>query len=131
MDTMTDTTTRHQAEEMIQAEHKWRTWPDWVNLAIAVYVLLAPLWTQGATWGWFATMGVLIGAGAIWALATASSQASEWTTLILGAVLFLAPWIGGFASAAAAAWTAWIAGVAVIIFAVIGMQKNRNAVERY
>lgn len=122
MSSITDPIARAEA---IKEERSWRTWPDWVNLVIAVYVLLAPLWTPGATWGWFATMGILIGIGALWALGTASSPASEWTTIVLGVILFLAPWLGGFASASAAAWTAWIAGIAVVVFAAVGMQQAK------
>lgn len=107
----------------------WKTWPDWVNLALGVYVLLAPLWTAGAPAGWFVTLGILIGVAALWALGTASSQAAEWTTVVLGVVLFLAPWLGGFSAAAGAAWTAWIVGVLVVIFAAMAMAQRNSRVD--
>jgi len=34
----------------------------------------------------------------------------EWLNVILGAWLFLSPWILGFAGTSAAAWSAWIVG---------------------
>lgn len=105
----------------------WKTWPDWVNLVLGAYLALATMWTAGAPAGWFVTLGIVVAVVALWALATASSQVSEWVQVVAGAVVFLAPWLGGFAAAAGAAWSAWIIGIAVIVFAVIGMVQNRNA----
>lgn len=106
--------------------HQWRTWPDWVNVVIAVYLVLAPLWTTGASAGWFITLGVLAVVVALWALGTVSSTGSESAQIVLGAVLFLSPWIGSFSSMASAAWTAWITGIALIVFAVVGMMMRKK-----
>lgn len=103
----------------------WKTWPDWVNLVLAIFVAITPLWASAGS-GWLITMGILIAIGALWALATASSQASEWVTLILGIVLFVAPWLGGFSAAGVSAWTAWIVGVLVVIFAAVGMNQAKQ-----
>lgn len=108
------------------SEMAWKTWPDWVNLVLAVYLALAPIWTVGATAGWFVTLGVIGAVVALWALATASSPASEWVQVVVGVVVFLAPWLGGFAAATAAAWTAWIIGVALVVFALIAMAQRRT-----
>lgn len=105
----------------------WKTWPDWLNVVLGVYLALAPLWTVAAPAGWFVTLGILITVVGLWALGTASSSGSEWTQIVLGAVTFLAPWLGGFAAVTGAAWTAWIVGVLVIIFAVVGMSQNKSA----
>jgi len=42
----------------------------------------------------------------------------EWLNVILGAWLFLSPWILGFTGTSAAAWSAWIVGALVVIFAL-------------
>lgn len=124
---MTHNTEYRPTSSTIEAtDRRWSTWPDWVNLIIGAYIALAPLWTTGAPGGWFVTLGLLVAAASLWALATASTPASEWSAVILGAVLFLAPWMGGFASVSAAAWTAWIAGVAIIVFAGIAMSKRKE-----
>ena len=106
--------------------HQWRTWPDWVNVVIAVYLVLAPMWTTGASAGWFITLGVLAVIAALWALGTVSSTPSESAQIVLGAVVFLSPWIGSFSGMASAAWTAWITGVALIVFAVVGMMMRKR-----
>ncbi len=115
--------------DLTNEDRSWKTWPDWVNLVLGVYVLLAPLWTAAAPAGWFVTLGILIGVASLWALGTASSQAAEWTTIVLGAVLFLAPWLGGFSAASGAAWTAWIVGVLVLIFAAVAMSQRNSRVD--
>lgn len=38
--------------------------------------------------------------------------------LVIGAWLFVAPWILGFAASGAAAWTAWIIGVMIVVLTV-------------
>lgn len=99
-------------------------WQDWVNVILGAYLALAPVWTAGAPAGWFVTLGILVAAVGAWALGSVSSRASEWTQIILGAVVFLAPWMGGFAAAAGAAWTAWILGVAIVVLAAWAMGEN-------
>ena len=37
---------------------------------------------------------------------------------VLGAFLFVSPWLVGFRDVQAASWNAWICGVAVLVFAV-------------
>ena len=46
---------------------------------------------------------------------------SDVINLVLGAWLFLTPWIFGFASEPAAAWTAWLSGIAVMVFAIAAL----------
>ncbi|WP_018296433.1 SPW repeat protein [Corynebacterium lubricantis] len=105
---------------------QWKTWPDWINLVLGAYLALAALWTTGPTgWGaWPVTLGIVVAAVALWALATASSPASEWVQIIVGAVAFLAPWFGGFAASTGAAWTMWIVGAAVIVFGIVGLVQS-------
>jgi len=46
------------------------------------------------------------------------SRWQDWTNLILGAWLFVSPWLIGVAGSASAAWNAWILGLVVIAFAL-------------
>ena len=46
------------------------------------------------------------------------SRWQDWTNLVLGAWLFVSPWLLGFAGSAAAAWNAWLLGVVVVVFAL-------------
>lgn len=46
------------------------------------------------------------------------SRWQDWTNLVLGAWLFVAPWLLGFASVSAGAWNAWIVSVVVALAAL-------------
>ena len=93
---------------------KWTRWQDWVALVAGVCAILAPFLTTSttkATW----TMVVL---GAVTAVVSLYSLAmpgerdlfSEGAHVILGILLFISPWVMGFASMTTLATTAWIVG---------------------
>ncbi len=109
-------------------QEPWKTWPDWINLVVGAYVLLAPIWTSGVSTGWFIVLGILAIVDALWALGTASSAASEWGQVVIGIVLFLSPWFAGFAGMTGGDWTAWIAGILLIVFAFAGMGQAKKGV---
>ena len=46
--------------------------------------------------------------------------------VVLGVLLFISPWVIGFATAPAAAWSAWIIGVATVVFFGIAVSKPRE-----
>src|SRR5437868_6128331 len=94
----------------------WTRWQNWVTLVLGVLLFIAP-WVLGtannasASWtAWIlGIIGVIL---ALWALGLPATHIpAEWITVVLGVVLFISPWILGFAGVMAAAWTAWIIGV--------------------
>lgn len=46
--------------------------------------------------------------------------------LVVGAWLFVAPWILGFAAIGVAAWTAWIVGIMIVVLAVWKLRELRG-----
>lgn len=107
--------------------HKWTRWQDWVALVAGAIALLAPLVTTTdarATW----TMVVL---GGLTVLASAYSlyspgeqdTMSEGSHAVLGVLLFIAPWVMGFADMGGLAWTAWITGVVTFIVGAITLPQ--------
>jgi 4-hydroxybenzoate polyprenyltransferase len=51
--------------------------------------------------------------------------------LALGAVLFVAPWLGGYASTeSAAAWICWIGGAVVVIVAALAIRPAMHMHDR-
>jgi hypothetical protein len=42
----------------------------------------------------------------------------DWANLVLGALLFLSPWVLGFATEQYAAWNAWISAVVIAALAI-------------
>jgi hypothetical protein len=96
---------------------QWTRWQDWVAVAAGAYAALSTLWTtqSGASTIFMITLGVLLVIAGVWNLAMPRLVSTEWVEAILGAVLFLAPWLGGYAAQAGAAWTSWICGAIALI----------------
>jgi hypothetical protein len=48
----------------------------------------------------------------------------DWINLILAALLFISPWVLGFASATVPAWNAWIVGVVLAVLAIAAISAS-------
>jgi len=99
----------------------WKRWQDWTTvilgglLFIAPFVFAVPL-TGAAAWTAYIG-GVLLAVVGLYDLYRPGSQAGEWTEVVLGALVFIAPWILGFASLVAVAWSAWVIGALAVALA--------------
>lgn len=118
--TPTNSTPTSTATPLVARDYKWRTWQDWCNLVLGVFLAVTPTFLSGISVGWAVTMGVVVAVIALWALATSASQTSEWFQVAAGVVTFIAPWIAGFA-AGAAGWITWVLGVVVVGLALWSM----------
>lgn len=97
---------------------RWFRWQDWVALVVGLVVLLTPLWFDPGTTGGIWTMiivGALLGVAALWSLVVPGAISSEWAHAVIGLVMVVSPWIGGFAAETGAALTSWIAGAVAVI----------------
>ncbi len=107
---------------------KWTRWQDWVALLAGVYAFLSPIWTDTtttATWT-MVVLGVVTAAVALWSLALPDDRNSEATHMIMGVLLFISPWVMGFADLTAMAWTAWITGVVAFIAGAWAMPASNR-----
>jgi len=52
----------------------------------------------------------------------------EWSEIVIGVLVFLAPWALGFTGLTALAWSAWIAGILAVVLAgsVVLNERNRQ-----
>jgi uncharacterized membrane protein HdeD (DUF308 family) len=94
----------------------WQRWQDWAAVVIGVLTALSPIVVRtdtAALWT-LIVFGVLIAAGGLWSLAQPGSVASEYVHAVLGVLLFISPWVFGYADMAGAAWTSWVAGVLTV-----------------
>lgn len=55
----------------------------------------------------------------------------DWVGLILGALLFLSPWIVGFSGAGAAAASAWVLGVIAVVLFGVAVSRPDNQWEEW
>jgi SPW repeat-containing protein len=103
---------------------KWTRWQDWVAVAAGLYAALSTMWTvqAGASTSLMLVFGVLLIVAGLWNLAAPGLAAMEWIEAVLGALLFISPWIGGYAMQTGAAWTSWICGAIGIIVGLWAVQ---------
>ena len=126
----------------------WTKLQDWSTLVLGVILFLAPVvygtyetaanaskcLTTSASTAWFFAPGtwdagivsIALIAVSLWALARPGASVTEWVRIVLGAWLFLAPWILGFAAIGALAWTTWIIGILVVALAVWKLLEVRS-----
>jgi hypothetical protein len=100
----------------------WTRWQDWAIVVLGVLLFIAP-WvfrtatvSTGGSWdAWI--LGVIAVILGLLSLGLPRNVVTEWLTLIVGVLLFISPWVLGFAAVTAAAWTAWIIGILLFIAA--------------
>ena len=108
-------------------------WQDWVNLILAVWLFISP-WVlnfagqQTPSWdAWI--VGVVVAVLSIAAL-TQVQVWEEWINLLLGAWLFISPWVLGFSSDATISWNAWIVGILIFLVAASEISGVRQIAGR-
>jgi len=98
----------------------WTRWQNWVSLVLGVILFITP-WVFGTTTNtassWDAwIIGVIGVIFALLALAYVSAAwIPEYLSVALGVLLFISPWVLGFAALSSAAWTAWIIGILFVV----------------
>lgn len=112
---------------------KWARWQDWVAVAAGLYAALASIWTTprtGASMSLMIVLGILMIAAGLWSLAMPAFVSMEWIVAIIGALLFISPWVAQYAGHPGPAWTSWICGgVGVIagLWALAPAEKAHHA----
>lgn len=122
---------RHPAVAMLARKH----WEDWVTLVAGLVLVSTPLWSNSDRAIWMTLLGVLV---IIFALGSEIwdklSESAEATVAFIGAVIVIAPTIGGFAGRNALALTAWAVGAVVIVMAlvqvILELRINKAATRR-
>lgn len=118
----TENTGPRHAEPTSRYPAPWRTW-DWVNVGIAIFLMLAPLFIPGAPVARFLIVGAIVAVAAVWALATASSYASEIATSVAAFITYFAGHFGFFGIAPR--WTLWISALAIFAVAMYSLKERQ------
>lgn len=105
-------------------------WPDVANLGLGVWLFISP-WALGTSddgsSSWTAwTVGVLIVAVSVIALGAPALALDEGAGVVLGVLLFVAPWLFGYADVASANTNAWIVGPLVALASLWGVVAARQ-----
>ncbi|MGW5051989.1 SPW repeat domain-containing protein [Actinokineospora sp. NPDC004072] len=95
----------------------WTRPQDWVEVVLGLVALLSPLWfaTEAAATWTLIVLGVLIALDGLVSLARPGLVAGEAVQIVLGALLFISPWVMGYAHLSGVAWTSWIIGALTAI----------------
>lgn len=112
----------------------WTRWQDWVNLIAGIVLFISPWYS--VTWEYAASswnawiVGIAIALVALWALATPGSKFPEWINILLGAWVFISPWVLGFVGITGIAWSSWILGVIVVLVSAWAAAQLQNTSTR-
>jgi uncharacterized membrane protein HdeD (DUF308 family) len=118
----------------------WTRLQDWVTLLAGAYTVTSPivLSTVGMTGEGkvvvaMVTLGVLLALSSIVSLARPNVIATEWATILIGVLLFVAPWVVGYSGLTGAAWTSWLVGAIVVVVGLTVVrasnQGSRQAIQ--
>jgi SPW repeat-containing protein len=97
----------------------WTRLQGWVTLLAGAYTITSPivLSTIGEAKVVVAmiTLGALVAISSLVSLARPNVSAAVWATTAFGVLLFVAPWMVGYAGLTGPAWTSWLVGVLVVV----------------
>ncbi|MBT2500826.1 SPW repeat protein [Agromyces sp. ISL-38] len=109
---------------------KWTRWEDWVAVVVGLAVALSALFVppMGASVAMMVSLGILLIISGLVNLASPGLVAMEYVQGVLGLLLIISPWIGGYAGTSdAAAWVSWIGGAVVVIVAALAIRPSMRA----
>lgn len=107
----------------------WTRWQDWAEVVIGVLVLLSPLVVETSTAAMWTmiVLGALIALDGLASLARPSMVYGEWFQIVLGALLFISPWVMGYSDLSGASWASWIGGLLTIAAGAAAMPAANAA----
>ncbi|GAB3586266.1 SPW repeat protein [Amycolatopsis endophytica] len=116
------------------AERPMRSWTrphDWAEVVLGVVALLTPLWADTDTTAMWTmvVLGAVIALDGLLSLSMPGLVYGEGAQVVLGALLFIAPWVMTYTQLDVAAWSSWIIG-ALTAVAGLAALPVANAVHR-
>jgi hypothetical protein len=97
----------------------WKRWQDWSVVVLGAILFLTPFvfgetaMTTAATSSYI--LGVLVVLAGLLNAAMSKVGGLELIPAVLAVIVFVSPWLFGFASVTALAWSAWVTGVLLAI----------------
>ena len=115
----------------------WTRLQDWGALLAGLYAALSPIWvnTSGehdAFWA-LIVLGAVLAVTALFSLALPGIVATEWLTVLIGVLLFVAPWVLTYTDRTGASWTSWVVGAIAVVLGGLtlstGSRPGRQAIQ--
>ncbi|HEY2061487.1 MAG TPA: SPW repeat protein [Amycolatopsis sp.] len=107
----------------------WTRPHDWAEVVIGVVAALSPLWlsTSNAAMWTMVILGALVAIDGLVSLGAPGAVYGEGIQIVLGVLLFIAPWVIGYTELNGASWTSWVAGALTIIVGAAAMPVAQAA----
>jgi SPW repeat len=103
----------------VTAMNAWKRWQDWSVVVLGAILFVTPFvfaetaMTTAATSAYI--LGVLVVLAGLLNAAMSKVGGLELIPAVLAVIVFVSPWLFGFASVTALAWSAWIIGALLAI----------------
>ncbi|UJW35604.1 SPW repeat protein [Saccharothrix sp. AJ9571] len=110
----------------------WTRPHDWAEVVLGVVAVLTPLWmeTDTAAMWTLIVLGALVAVDGLVSLAMPSLVYGEGIQIVLGALLFISPWVIGYSGLTGAAWSSWIIGGLTMIAGAAALPVANAAHDR-
>jgi hypothetical protein len=101
----------------MSAVRPWTRPYDWAEVVLGVVAALSPLWmdTDNAAAWTVVIFGALVALDGLVSLAVPGLVYGEAVQIVLGVLLFLAPWVIGYTEFTGISWTSWVIGALAVI----------------
>ena|SRR5215217_639813 len=95
----------------------WARPHDWAEVVLGLVAVLSPIWlsTDNAAMWTLIVLGALVALDGLASLAFPNMVYGEGIQIVLGALLFISPWVMSYSDMSGAAWTSWIIGALAVI----------------
>jgi len=99
------------------ATRAWTRPHDWAEVVLGVVAVLSFLWadTDNTAMWTMIVLGALIALDGLVSLAMPGLVYGEGLQIVLGALLFISPWVMTYTDMTTAAWSSWIIGGLTIV----------------
>ena len=78
-------------------------------------------------------LGAVLAVTALFSLALPGIVATEWLTVLIGVLLFVAPWVLTYTDRTGASWTSWVVGAIAVVLGGVsvatGSRPGRQAIQ--
>lgn len=107
---------------------KWTRWQDYVAMVAGVVMALTPLWSYPGVAGTWAmvVLGALLTVTSLWSLYDPAAMMSEYSHAVLGVLMFITPWVFGYADITVAAFTSWILGAVAVAVGLAALPESKK-----
>lgn len=111
------------------AVRPWTRPHDWAEVVLGVVAVVSFLWTDtdnAAMWT-VVVLGALVALDGLASLAAPGQVLGEGIQIVLGALMFISPWVMNYTDLTGIAWSSWIIGGLTVIVGAVALPVAQAA----